>query len=93
MLQINPKQVRLFRTVLGWTQGDLGDRIGHQQAWVSAVERDKIRIGIDDPPARALADALGVPLSALCPAGTAKRLAEIFPEFAANARTDKGTTL
>ncbi len=55
--------VRKHRQRIGLSQEELADRAGIHRTYVSAIERGKVRLGLDA--ARRVADGLGVPLSIL----------------------------
>ncbi|HEV2087397.1 MAG TPA: helix-turn-helix transcriptional regulator, partial [Cryptosporangiaceae bacterium] len=60
--------VRLVRSSLGWTQAELGERIGYSQATVSRLESGRGRI-VDVVVLAKLADVLAIPPAALGVAG------------------------
>lgn len=64
--------VRLVRSALGWSQAELGDRIGYSQATVSRLESGRGRIG-DVTVLTALAATLDIPPSLLGVAGSPPR--------------------
>lgn len=57
------KALKIYRNLMGWTQGELAKKSGLKQATISSLEHDRIVMGIDR--ARALAMALKIHPSTL----------------------------